>query len=67
VTLTYFHQPKISQLVLARWSFVSILRLWLSRQHQRKELRVLTADQLRDIGITKAAADREAAKPFWTV
>jgi drug/metabolite transporter (DMT)-like permease len=38
---------------------------WIERRKQRIELRGLDADRLRDIGVTRAGALREAGKPFW--
>ena len=35
------------------------------RWRQRRDLRDLTDDQLRDIGLTPNEARREAARPFW--
>ena len=46
------------------------LQKWLSRLRRRKALRELAErDQhlLRDIGLSRAEALREAAKPFWQV
>lgn len=42
-----------------------VIRLWLFRHRSRAELRALSAGQLEDIGLTRAQADAEAAKPFW--
>ena len=43
------------------------LFLWLERYRQRRALLALSADDalLKDIGISRADAVREAAKPFW--
>ncbi|HZT48018.1 MAG TPA: hypothetical protein VFA64_08580 [Hyphomicrobiaceae bacterium] len=43
------------------------LRLWLLRSTQRRALRELAEEGhlLADIGLTRAQALREAAKPFW--
>ena len=38
---------------------------WIARGKQRCDLAQLDDRLLRDIGITRAAAMREAAKPFW--
>jgi len=40
---------------------------WLDRQHERKALREIADDPhlLKDIGLTREQALREAAKPFW--
>jgi uncharacterized protein YjiS (DUF1127 family) len=42
-----------------------LFRQWVQRSRQRRQLAALTPEQLRDIGITSEAAQREAAKPFW--
>lgn len=41
------------------------LDLWLQKRHQRKQLAQIGIDQLVDMGIDPADAQREAAKPFW--
>jgi uncharacterized protein YjiS (DUF1127 family) len=44
------------------------IELWLARRRQRKALAELaTRDDhlLRDIGLSRGEAEREAAKPFW--
>ncbi|UGA47736.1 hypothetical protein HU230_0017545 [Bradyrhizobium quebecense] len=40
---------------------------WLDRQHERKALREIADDPhlLKDLGLTREQALREAAKPFW--
>jgi uncharacterized protein YjiS (DUF1127 family) len=46
----------------------SVLGIWIARSRQRKalgELAALNDDLLRDIGVTREEAFREAAKPFW--
>jgi uncharacterized protein YjiS (DUF1127 family) len=42
-----------------------ILFGWHERASQRRALSMLTDHQLKDIGISRADAVREAAKPFW--
>jgi uncharacterized protein YjiS (DUF1127 family) len=39
--------------------------VWLRRSLSRGELRNLSDRDLRDIGLSRADAHREAAKPFW--
>lgn len=39
-------------------------RFW-RRLHTRKALLALTADQLKDIGLTREQAREEGLKPFW--
>lgn len=41
------------------------IRAWLSRSRQRQTLAELEEHLLVDIGITRTAARKEAAKPFW--
>jgi uncharacterized protein YjiS (DUF1127 family) len=56
-----------------RWRFLYLrllhtLRVWNARSRQREALRLLAESddyRLRDIGITRDEALREAAKPFW--
>jgi uncharacterized protein YjiS (DUF1127 family) len=38
---------------------------WFARRSQRRDLAALDDAQLKDIGVTRGAAQREAAKPFW--
>ena len=38
---------------------------WLARSRQRKALAELDDRLLRDIGITRTEARKEAARPFW--
>ncbi|MGF6232294.1 uncharacterized protein YjiS (DUF1127 family) [Inquilinus ginsengisoli] len=39
--------------------------LWLRRARTRRQLGVLGDRELRDVGLDRAAAAREANKPFW--
>jgi uncharacterized protein YjiS (DUF1127 family) len=41
------------------------LETWLLRRDRRRELGSLDDEQLKDIGISRADAVREARKPFW--
>lgn len=43
----------------------SILKLWYERSRQRRRLARLDERLLRDIGIDRVTAMREASKPFW--
>lgn len=40
---------------------------WLEVRRQRRDLLRLSDAMLRDIGISRADAEREAARPFWDV
>ena len=46
-------------------SFLETLALWHERDRQRRQLASLDERFLRDMGISSAAAAREANKPFW--
>jgi uncharacterized protein YjiS (DUF1127 family) len=48
--------------VAAAWVLVSS---WIARVRQREALAALDDHTLRDIGITRVEAMREAEKPFW--
>ena len=51
-----------------RWSalrFVDMLLLFHERTRQRQALRALDDRLLKDIGVSRAEAEREANKPFW--
>jgi len=39
--------------------------IWIERLQQRRELAELDSRMLDDIGLDKAAVERELAKPFW--
>ncbi|MCO4757959.1 MAG: DUF1127 domain-containing protein [Oceanospirillaceae bacterium] len=38
---------------------------WYQRYRTRRQLLALDRDQLKDIGVSSACAQAEAAKPFW--
>jgi uncharacterized protein YjiS (DUF1127 family) len=59
------HQISSWRLIVAVPS--GLLRLWAARRRQRRALRDLAEQRhlLADIGLTRAQALREAAKPFW--
>ncbi|MCK1785474.1 DUF1127 domain-containing protein [Pseudomonas sp. TNT11] len=52
-------EPAMSTLTRNRWS------LFWCRRRTRKALLDLTAEQLRDIGLTAEQARQEGLKPFW--
>lgn len=43
----------------------STIMRWIERSRQRRALASLGDDLLDDIGLTRAKAEKEAAKPFW--
>jgi uncharacterized protein YjiS (DUF1127 family) len=46
-------------------TIVATAVLWLERGRSRRVLGTLDDHQLRDIGVTRAEARLESAKPFW--
>jgi uncharacterized protein YjiS (DUF1127 family) len=44
---------------------VALIARWLETARQRKALAALDDHALRDLGITRVEAVREAEKPFW--
>ena len=43
----------------------TLIARWIDRARQRAALAALSDHELRDIGITRVDAAREAGKPFW--
>jgi uncharacterized protein YjiS (DUF1127 family) len=46
-------------------TMLETLSLWRARAGQRHRLRTLEGHRLRDIGVSREDALREAGKPFW--
>jgi len=44
---------------------IASLREWSDRHAQRRALRELPEEMLKDIGLSRADAYRESSKPFW--
>jgi len=42
-----------------------LLRVWLRRSRERRELAAMGEQEWRDIGLTRADVMRETGKPFW--
>jgi len=55
-------RPSIGQRVLAYWY---LWERWQERARQRRALLGLDDHLLRDIGISRAEAEREGRKPLW--
>jgi len=59
------HAPVLSRLTTA----ANVVAQWLKRAYaihqQRNALRSLSDRQLRDIGLERLEAEREASRPFW--
>ena len=47
--------------------FIPVMRRWAAVSQQRRDLLNLTESHLKDIGITREDAIREASKSFWEV
>lgn len=45
--------------------FFDMLATWFERSRERRLLAQMGEAQLKDVGITRADIDTEAAKPFW--
>jgi uncharacterized protein YjiS (DUF1127 family) len=54
---------RIIRSLLAR--SLDALRTWQQRSRERCDLLSLSERLLRDIGLSRAAVEREACKPFW--
>jgi uncharacterized protein YjiS (DUF1127 family) len=61
------HRPRHTRSGIPRLlgGMADTLWLWDQKNHQRQALRDLDDRQLADIGVTREAAEREAAKWFW--
>ena len=59
-----FLRPRISVFPAVR-RFSAMIREWRIHARSRRELLALDDRMLKDIGITRIDAQREAAKPFW--
>jgi len=42
-----------------------VVQLWAARRRERQTLAELSDHMLRDIGVSRAEAQGESAKPFW--
>ncbi len=59
-------QPTSTAAPGRRWlDALLTLEAWLDRREQRHALRGLDDHMLRDIGLSRSAAEHEAGKPFW--
>lgn len=45
--------------------WIALPALWLDRNRSRHDLRDLSAEQLRDVGLNVETVRVEARKPFW--
>lgn len=66
--MTYFStEARSLPLASARPGFLNRLHRMLSVWRQRDQLRRLDSRALEDIGLTRADAEAEAARPIWDV
>ena len=65
LTLSYHRYTERPSLASSAQHLPALLQTWYERARQRRQLAELSACQLSDIGIDRAAALAEAAKPFW--
>lgn len=65
-TLTFsYHRHREHSLHGPGRQLPALLRAWYQRAHQRRQLAQLDDRALEDIGVSRAQAEAEAAKPFW--
>ncbi len=66
----YSHEPTqgfAERLIAGAVAVFDLLIEWQARENQRRHLMTLDERLLRDIGTSRADAEREFAKPFWQV
>jgi uncharacterized protein YjiS (DUF1127 family) len=70
-TLVLSRRPPARRTPNWRWvserarGLLDLLLLWQARYEQRRHLLELSDHQLKDIGLTRADIEQEAAKPVW--
>ena len=64
--LAHYEQHEV-QSSTSSLDWLALLKVWVHRSRQRRELTELLNDDhlLNDIGVSRLDALREAAKPFW--
>ncbi len=60
-----FHQMTISRPSAPRAALRELLATWRRRVWERTNLNHLEDRDLHDLGLSRAAAEYEAGKPFW--
>jgi uncharacterized protein YjiS (DUF1127 family) len=65
LTLSYYQRQNERSWQSTTGQLVTLLKTWYQRSRQRQQLAQLSDRQLDDIGLDRAAALAEAAKPFW--
>ena len=59
--------PKLPLLAVVAVRFASLLVTWETRRRTRMHLLELDDHLLRDVGLTRAQAEAEAARSFWQI
>lgn len=59
------HSPWHASWIRKVRGWIQIPALWLERNRTRHDLRDLSAEQLRDVGLNVETVRVEARKPFW--
>ena len=70
--MTTVHYRSVPQVVLRATlparrplRLLAVVRAWLKRARERRELSQLSDAQLRDVGLNRHMIQRELEKPFW--
>lgn len=63
---TYRAETERSEWLSALFGLVETMAAWSARRRQRQALSELDDHILKDIGLTREQAQREAARPFWS-
>ncbi|MGK9164657.1 DUF1127 domain-containing protein [Inquilinus limosus] len=58
-------RPRVDRRRSLARSLMHLAARWLRRSRTRRQLWTLSDHELRDLGLERYAADREALKPFW--
>jgi uncharacterized protein YjiS (DUF1127 family) len=59
------HTQHAERRLAAAWRLVHLPGLWCRRLRERRELSLLSPEQMRDVGLDPEMAKRESIKPFW--
>lgn len=64
--MTYLNsRPALPVLAQVAVAFAVMVTKWSTRQRTRRQLRHLSAGQLKDIGLSRQDAHYEGTLPFW--